>query len=132
MIAAVLGVVKSEQLFSNPQFTAQSIASFFNMKDPKPFFDEFLRPDNLQALARRQSYDHLPSQYRHMAATVIADEMLRSRNMTKWPCLPFKELRTHLVTQEHRQWAPNCSRDSAASGAAAYPKCSVQYDFAEQ
>ncbi len=121
--------VPTEQLHDNPQFITQSILTFLNVKDPKLFQDfYFTERSGTNKMANYPSLERdLPKYLIRIASVVVQEEMQRSRNMTKWPCLPFKELAPHLLTpQKHRFFAPNCSEDGG------YPKCSVNFDFAEQ
>lgn len=130
-----LFIVPSQLLAENPHFLSQSILSFLNVKDTKAFTEVFLQSQFVEKhfqyhRDKASRFDTIPEALRKLSASVIQEEMNKGKNMTKWPCLPFKELSKHLVGQDHRQFAPNCSKDAAGTGS--YPKCSVQYDFAEQ
>lgn len=110
------------------------MVSFLNFKDSRRIVDQLMAtPQDLllfKQKGRLSIHDHVPPHLWSVAAEVIDDEMVKSKGLSKWPCLPFRDLKDDLIVQDFRHLSPNCS--AAMKAQIPHVKCVISHDLAEQ
>jgi hypothetical protein len=69
---------------------------------------------------------NLPVELWNLASDVIEIEMNTTKNLSKWPCRSFKELKDDLIVQPFYDLSPDCSGNNK------FTKCFVSHDIADQ
>jgi hypothetical protein len=67
---------------------------------------------------------YVPDELKRRGFQVLADEMAKTKGLTKWPCESFREL-----DKEYGTLLPMKSAQLAANCSAAFVKCSVPFDI---
>lgn len=110
------------------------MVTFLNFKDSRRIVERLLTASNdlnlFKERGRLSIREHVPRHLWDVAAELIDEEMKASKGLSKWPCLPFRDLKDDLIVQDFHSLAPNCSAAMKAQNP--HVKCVISHDLAEQ